>query len=233
MTEQTSLATITNIHEALEALGVTAHTLSEEEKRQLDEQGYVIFPGIMSDSWLEALRAKYEELMAKEGQSAGLEVHQEKGTRRLSDLVNKSEVFDHAYTHPKVLAAIFHVIGREFKLSSLNARDAIPGEGHQSLHADWGHREVDEAFHVCNSLWMIDDFTPENGATRVVPGSHRLGQTDYEAMADPGAPHPEQVLAVACSCSIRTCGMEAPRTRLKRPGAPCMGTTQLASFPSS
>lgn len=197
MTEQATSARITTIQDALAALGVTSTTLSDEEKRQLDEQGYVLFPGLIDEAWLEQLRAKYEELMEKEGQSAGQEVHQEKGTRRLSDLVNKGEIFDRVYTHPKVLAAVYYVLGGEFKLSSLNARDAIPGEGHQELHADWGKREEGEPFHVVNSLWMIDDFTAHNGATRVVPGTHRSAQSAREAMGDPAAAHPEQVLAIA------------------------------------
>ncbi|GCE13036.1 phytanoyl-CoA dioxygenase family protein [Tengunoibacter tsumagoiensis] len=194
MLEQRQVA---NINEALAELGVTSDTLSQEEKRQLDEQGYLLFPELIDGVLLEQLRAKYEELMEKEGQSAGLEVHQEQGTRRLSDLVNKGEIFDYVYTHPRVLAAIFHIIGGEFKLSSLNARDAIPGEGHQVLHADWGHLAADEPFHVANSLWMVDDFTRDNGATRVVPGTHHLRQTPQEALADPAAAHPEQVLAIA------------------------------------
>lgn len=190
-------ARVANITEAMKELGVTTTTLSDDEKRQLDEQGYVLFPGLIDEAWLNQLRAKYEELMEKEGQSAGQEVHQEKGTRRLSDLPNKGEVFDRIYTHPKLLAAVYYVLGREFKLSSLNGRDAIPGEGHQGLHTDWGRREPGEPFHVVNSLWMLDDFTRENGATRVVPGTHRLFKTAHEVMADPADTHPEEVLAIA------------------------------------
>lgn len=193
----TKLASLSTITEALNELGVTSTTLSLAEKQQLDEQGYLLLPGIMNEIWLAALRTRYEELMVKEGQLAGLEVHQEKGTRRLADLVNKGEVFDRVYTHPKVLAAVFHVLSGDFKLSSLNGRDALPGEGHQALHADWGHREPDEPFHVVNSLWMLDGFTRDNGATRVVPGTHRLGKTPREALADPAGIHPEQVLAIA------------------------------------
>src|SRR5690554_5457579 len=108
-----------NIEEALKSLGAGSDVLSEVEKEQLDRQGYVVFPGLMGKAMVDALRDKYEELITKEGQSAGKEVHQEEGTRRLSVLVNKGSIFDAIYTNPKVLAAVYHVLKREFKLSSL------------------------------------------------------------------------------------------------------------------
>ncbi|OCT13889.1 phytanoyl-CoA dioxygenase [Paenibacillus pectinilyticus] len=183
-------------------LGVTEHTLTEEQKKSLDEEGFVVFPDLLDETQLEVIRAKYEELMTKEGMNAGKEVHQEEGTRRLSDLVNKGECFDGIYTHPKLLAAVYHVLMREFKLSSLNARDAIPGAGLQALHADWGSREASEPFHVCNSIWLIDDFTRENGATRVVPGSHKLSGNPQQHGIDPREPHPQEVLLLAPAGSV-------------------------------
>ncbi|MFC4776242.1 phytanoyl-CoA dioxygenase family protein [Paenibacillus sp. GCM10023252] len=193
---------ISKIEEALQQLGVTPDILSQEERDGLDHDGYVVFTDVLSPVQLEGLREKYEELMAREGMNAGKELHQEHGTRRLSDLVNKGEIFDAIYTHPKVLAAVHHVLQRDFKLSSLNGRDAIPGEGLQALHADWGTREADEQFHVCNSIWLIDEFTTENGATRVVPGTHRLAGSPSDYLDDPAAPHPDEVLIVAPAGSV-------------------------------
>lgn len=193
---------IHKIEEALLALGVTDDLLTAEEKNSLDERGFVLFTGMLATDELEHLRAKYEELMDKEGMNAGKEVHQEEGTRRLSDLVNKGECFDRVYTHPKLLAAIYHVLQRDFMLSSLNARDAIPGAGLQALHADWGARKEHEPFHVCNSIWLIDDFTLENGATRVVPGTHRLPGYPQEHGIDPLAAHPQEELILAPAGSV-------------------------------
>jgi ectoine hydroxylase-related dioxygenase (phytanoyl-CoA dioxygenase family) len=193
---------IGNIEEALQQLGVTENTLSEAEKQSLDRQGYVLLPGMIDPQWLARLRQVYEELMAKEGPLAGIEVHQEAGTRRLSDLVNKGEVFDRIYTHPKVLAAVYHILGREFKLSSLNGRDALPGYGQQGFHADWQTAYKGNHFSVVNSIWMLDDFTVENGATRVVPGSHLLEGLPREKLADPLAAHPQEVLLLAPAGSV-------------------------------
>jgi ectoine hydroxylase-related dioxygenase (phytanoyl-CoA dioxygenase family) len=47
---------------------------------------------------------------------------------------------------------------------------------------------------VCNAIWMIDDFTSDNGALRVVPGSHRWYRLPQDEMADVHASHPDEVL---------------------------------------
>jgi len=180
---------------ALSALGVRPDTLTEDEKAFLDSQGYLPLKGILNAAQVEALRGRLDEILNAEGEEAGKEVHQEKGTDRMADLVNKGEVFDICYTHPRVLAAIAHVLQGDLKLSSLNARFAKPGEGLQGLHADWGRLDAPGDFQVCNSIWLLDDFTEENGATRVVPGSHLWGtRMPSDEMADVSAPHPAEKL---------------------------------------
>jgi ectoine hydroxylase-related dioxygenase (phytanoyl-CoA dioxygenase family) len=182
---------------ALCELGVTDDLLTAEEKLSLDVDGYVALPGILDSTQIEAIRARLEELLEIERENAGKEVHQEAGTARLSNLVDKGDVFRVFFTHPRVLSGIAHVLGGNMKLSSLNSRAALPGEGLQGLHADW-HKAVEPGdYAVCNSIWLLDDFTPENGSTRVVPGSHLTGKVPHEVMADPKAPHPDEKLVLA------------------------------------
>jgi ectoine hydroxylase-related dioxygenase (phytanoyl-CoA dioxygenase family) len=189
----TSLTTDT----ALRELGVTENTLSAEERKLLDEDGYLPLPGILSASQIEAVRDRLAALLAIEKENAGKEVHQETGTARLSNLVDKGEVFRVFFTHPRILAALAHVLEHDLKLSSINSRAALPGQGLQALHADWPKPVEPGHYQVCNSIWLLDDFTPENGATRVVPGSHRTGKLPPQVMADPSAPHPEEKLVLA------------------------------------
>lgn len=183
-----------NMQQALSAFGVTDTTLSRADKRQLDEHGFLPLPSVLSTAQAEALRARFQELMREEGEEAGLEVHQEAGTERLANLVDKDPLFEICFTQPQVLAAMNHVLQGDFKLSSLNGRAALPGEGHQALHADWSVGVDPSNYQVCNSLWLLVDFTPENGATRIVPGSHRSGQVPQTALNDPRAKHPEEAL---------------------------------------
>jgi len=186
-----------NMEEALYALAVRDDTLSATEKAFLDEQGYLPLPDILSPAQVKAFRARLVELAEIEGEEAGKEVHQEAGTTRLSDLVNKDPLFEICFTHPRILAAMQHVLGPNFKLSSLNSRFALPGQGLQALHADWGDGVPPGEYYVCNSIWLLNDFSAENGATRVVPGSHRSGQHPREALADPQASHPDEIQLIA------------------------------------
>jgi ectoine hydroxylase-related dioxygenase (phytanoyl-CoA dioxygenase family) len=177
---------------ALRDLGVTDDILTPAEKDQLEDDGFLALEGVLTAAEVAGLNQRMAELTAAEGGRAGLEVHQEKGADRLADLVNKDPKFEVCFSHPRVLAAMKHVLG-EFKLSSLNSRAALPGQGHQGLHADFGHPVEPGAYQVCNSIWLLDDFTPENGATRVVPGSHRRGTMPGDEMANPGDEHPDQI----------------------------------------
>ena len=194
-----------DIQTALRTLGVREDTLSADEKRSLDENGYLPLPGILTPAEVQAFRSRLQTLEMEEGEEAGKEVHQEAGTARLANLVNKDPIFDLCWTHPKVLAAISHVLGGDLKLSSLNTRAALPGEGLQALHTD-GPQQIpgiapspadsSKRFYACNSIWLLSDFTPENGATRLVPGSHKSGLDPRKHLDDPQAPHPDEVLVL-------------------------------------
>ncbi|MBN4074041.1 phytanoyl-CoA dioxygenase family protein [bacterium AH-315-E10] len=186
-----------DIHQALNELGADANLLPQQNRDELDNNGFTFLYDMLTDLQLDALRSKFEELCKQEGKSAGLEVHQEEGTRRLSDLCNKGDIFESIYTHPRMLAAMAHVLKGEFHISSLNARDAMPGEGNQGLHADGPPAKAIGEYIVCNSIWLLDEFTSENGCTRLIPGSHRFLRNPGDDMKDPSQPHPDEVYVIA------------------------------------
>jgi ectoine hydroxylase-related dioxygenase (phytanoyl-CoA dioxygenase family) len=185
------------MQDALHQLNVTNTTLSSDEIKQLNEQGYLPLYNILSQDQIIRFRNRLDEITLVEGELAGTEVHQEAGTNRLSNLIDKDPMFDICYTHPRVLAAMNHVLSSDFKISSLNSRASLPGEGLQALHADWGEAVDAGNYQVCNSIWLLVDFTANNGATRVVPGTHRSGQHPATALDDPKAPHPDEIQLIA------------------------------------
>lgn len=95
-------------------------------------------------------------------------------TRRWFDLLNDAEVWQRVAIHPWVLAVLRHVLGDGFLLSTMGTAVVGPGEKAQPIHVDDGVYQFPRPHPnlVCNTMWAIDDFTVENGATCVVPGSH-------------------------------------------------------------
>lgn len=170
-------------------------TLTAADRRRLDDDGFLILPGLMGDDLLAALRRRVDELFAEEGDRAGSEFKQEPGCRRLANLVDKGPVFQRVLTHPVLGECLRHILGPEFKLSSMNVRSVDPfGDDGQPLHADMAAVADARGYWVCNSVWLLDDFTPQNGALRAVPGSHRWKKLPQDVLADPKAPHPDEVL---------------------------------------
>ena len=173
--------------------GFVPQPLTPAQCSALDTHGFIILEEVIAPDWLAELRRAFEAIFAREGDEAGIEVAQMAGVRRLADLVNKGSVFDAVYLQPTLLMAVFHILQRPFKLHSLNGHDPRIGGGLQSLHMDWGQPNAPGAYHVVNSMWMLDDFARANGATRCVPGSHLTPGRVVDHVADPLADHPEQV----------------------------------------
>jgi ectoine hydroxylase-related dioxygenase (phytanoyl-CoA dioxygenase family) len=174
-----------------------------DQKRQLDEEGYVVLEGGMGDDLRHRLRSRILELFDEEGNHAGREFRTEEHARRLANLVDKGEVFRQAVAFPDVLQLVRHVLGGDCKLSSLNARSADPHtEVGQPLHVDMGAIPDGKGYWVCNTVWLLDDFTRENGPTRMIPGSHTWGTKPQDVLSDPLAPHPQEVLLTAPAGSI-------------------------------
>jgi ectoine hydroxylase-related dioxygenase (phytanoyl-CoA dioxygenase family) len=191
--------TATGIEEALAQCGVTETTLALAEKDALDRDGYVVLAGVIDADWLGQLRSAFEKACGKDGKSAGIK---DSGTRHIDDLVNRDPAFDGIYTQPRVLAAVYHVLRCAFRIGQVTGREPLPGYGAQGLHADWTARTRAEPFRIATTIWLLDDFTSDNGATRVVPGTHHLITPPPKNLADPASRHPDQKIIIAAAGSV-------------------------------
>ncbi|HJT34228.1 MAG TPA: phytanoyl-CoA dioxygenase family protein [Pirellulales bacterium] len=75
----------------------------------------------------------------------------------------------------------------------ISTRDPLPGYGEQGLHSDWHSPPSNGSFAVVTALCLLDDFTPNNGATRLVPGTQRFTGRYDKSITDPHYVHPRQV----------------------------------------
>lgn len=124
------------------------------------------------------------------------------GTRHVSGLLAASPLFAAVCRQARVLEAVAHVLQQPFRIAALHARDPLPGYGLRGLHADWRPRQPGESNQVATALWLLDDFTLDNGATRVVPGSHHSPIPPPRSMAAPSSSHPQEEVVLAAAGSV-------------------------------
>ena len=176
-------------------MNISTDHLTATERRQLDEEGFLVLEKFASPETIGALSSRIGLLFAEMGDRAGAEFKQEPETDRLANLVDCGEIFERVIAERTLLALVAWVIGSAFKLSSLNARSVRPHSNWvQPLHCDTGALPDERGNTVCNVIWMLDDFTAENGAPRYVPGSHKSGRLPQDVLTDPARPHPDERL---------------------------------------
>jgi len=171
--------------------------LPSEAAHALREDGFVVLPCVIPRGQLEQLGLAYDAAMAS---AAADDVRVGSTTTRVSDFVNRGAEFDAVYVLPALLAASSQIIGRPFKLSSFHARTLRPYMPTSELHVDV--KRDSPAWPLAGFILMIDDFRPDNGATRFVPGSHRWPNAPEDVMPDRRADYDGQVLACGPAGSL-------------------------------
>lgn len=144
--------------------------------------GYCIVKDALPRSAVTALRSRVSEQAQGEAR-AGAAFHDSKTNQRIWMLVNKGQVFRDLVLHPLAEEMMSGLLGEDFLLSSATANIARPGGEPMSLHTDqvyvdfWTQKPL-----VANIAWMLDEFTEENGGTRLIPGSHLVA--DWRSTLD-------------------------------------------------
>ena len=154
--------------------------LSARAADELHARGFVVLPDVIPPGRLDALRTAYDEAVES---ASGSDIKVGTTSIRVTDFVNRGPEFDEVYTWPPLLQACALVIGVPFKLSSFQARTLRAGSSAQGLHVDVARQSPD--WPLLGFILMVDEFRPDNGATRFVPGSHR--RADVEAGVIPEA----------------------------------------------
>jgi ectoine hydroxylase-related dioxygenase (phytanoyl-CoA dioxygenase family) len=150
----------------------TGVTETERAIQEIEVYGFTVLEGVLSP---EEVAATKEVLIRCEREFG--EEHKHGGSaRHVSNLPVLDPVFLPIIDHPRTLPILEQFLGKSLILGSLNSRIVRPGDGDQRLHGDIPAEMLNMASPVMmNTVWMLDDFTRENGATRVVPGTHRSG----------------------------------------------------------
>jgi hypothetical protein len=144
----------------------------------LERDGCVVVDGLAPRAMLDRLRAELRPYM--DATAPGSDDFSGRRTRRTGGLVARSATARGLVTEPLVLGTVRRVLAHatNFQLHLTQVIAIGPDEPAQPIHRDqWAFDffPFPKGYEVqCNTLWALTDFTAANGATRVVPGSHRM-----------------------------------------------------------
>ena len=152
----------------------------DDAKRIVDRDGLCIIENVLDADALARVRTALHQGIARDESSGvpvrGFAFDPDARNVRIFDLIGKNQVFIDLVEHPIAVELVGHVIGNPFSLSNFSGNITAPGSGAMGMHADQGYVPAPWPPYpmAVNVAWAIDDFTDMNGATRYVPGSHRL-----------------------------------------------------------
>lgn len=145
---------------------------------RLIERGFAIVPGPFAEPELDAVAASYDHFVGTGTPRYGSRSLRTTGLARVRS-------FDPVLTHPLLWVAAQRVVGADFRLSAYHTRSLIPGTDAPPLHRDVERGR--DGWPLLGFILMVDAFSPENGATRYIAGSHREGNNGSEQTLACGA----------------------------------------------
>lgn len=154
---------------------VTAPADVDSHLEAIREQGYTVVRDAFDPDLADAIVADLERLETDLGIGPARNSFEGTRTVRIYNLLAHGELYQQVPVLPSVLPIVEGVLDRGCLVSSVSSIAIGPGEVAQPIHADDQLMPLAKPHvpTVCNSMWALTDFTEANGATRIVPGSHR------------------------------------------------------------
>ena len=110
--------------------------ITEAQKKQLDEQGCIVIPDVLSDEEIEVYRTDILRLAEEEKQSGLARQHTDGHGQHVRWLVNKGEMYEQLVARPKVMPYFEHLLGPDYTLSTLTSNIIDPGAPDGGYHVD-------------------------------------------------------------------------------------------------
>ncbi|MGH7438831.1 MAG: phytanoyl-CoA dioxygenase family protein [Polyangiaceae bacterium] len=142
---------------------------------QVQRDGFTVVEDAIEPALVDAIARDLARIEHDESVVPAPNIFEGLRTVRIYNLLARGRVYEQIPVHDGVLPIVERVLDKGCLVSSLSSIAIDPGEDAQLLHADDQLIPLPKP-HVpiiCNTMWAITDFTAQNGATRLVTGSHR------------------------------------------------------------
>ena len=145
---------------------------TDGELATLREQGYLILPALLDANEIARITAALAPFEA--ARPMGRNAFEGRRSQRVYSLAGKDAAFRDLAEHPRVMALLDRWLLPNPLLSTLQSIRLHPGEDAQAWHTDDAFYLIPRPRHqlALSAIWAIEEFTDDNGATQVIPGSH-------------------------------------------------------------
>lgn len=146
----------------------------DELMDKLERDGYVIIERLLSEEQLQLIRNEAKDLLPP---LTGRNNFEGEKTQRLYSVIEKTLCCNPLVEHPLILGLLDRIMQPNYLLSQLQMINILPGEAQQPIHYDDGFYPIPRPrpAYGAATVWAIEDFTEDNGATVAIPGSHHWG----------------------------------------------------------
>ncbi len=168
--------------------------------REIHSQGYTVIPNAITAEQVQQAITAMEEVYERERSIAERIGEQTQNQKVARNILGKNQFFESFYLCPPVVAVCRKILGDDLVLYDTTARSILPSGDREQRFGF--HLHVDrEAFSVepfkggthlpvaVNVLWALVDFSEDNGATLIWPGSHRSLEVPESSRDYPGFVH--------------------------------------------
>lgn len=159
-----------------------------------EEAGWVPLFGFLAADEVSSVQRACDDLLLAPVEDRWVGDKPASGTQHLVDLHQRSALVADIVTRPELVAVVTAILVDDWHVDQVGYRNPQPGFGGQQLHADDLPKLDTSSARVATAIITLTPFSGTNGATRVVPGSHR--RPDLQRHSGSLAHHPDEITLV-------------------------------------
>ena len=169
---------------------------------QIEARSYCIIPSVITPEKADEARGILEGLLEAEATDATRAAK----TQRVGGIAVKHPIFVELMSHPLIVAIWKKYLDEDVICSTWTANTSYPGFGTYGWHPDFPYQWLNypwpESRISGQTIWLLDDFSAENGGTGIMPGSHKKGHRPPPDMVNEWHPEGEILTGVRGSVMV-------------------------------